>query len=168
MHELLFHHQTSLEEEDLRRYAGQLALDSSAFENDRTGASVSDRIRRDVQGGLATGQIQGTPPCSSTESSTAAAMRSTLSELLAIERDLLTPRQHRADGAAATHRWVRGLPRDRRVVGASAYVSVLRPGRVLRQLAASARFGSCRSRGTPDRAFRRTRGGLELVLPGQR
>jgi protein-disulfide isomerase len=61
MHELLFHHQTSLEEEDLRRYAGQLALDSSAFENDRTGASVSDRIRRDVQGGLATGQIQGTP-----------------------------------------------------------------------------------------------------------
>jgi protein-disulfide isomerase len=61
MHELLFHHQTSLEEEDLRRYAGELALDISVFESDRTGASVQGRVHRDVESGLATGQIQGTP-----------------------------------------------------------------------------------------------------------
>jgi protein-disulfide isomerase len=61
MHELLFHHQTSLELDDLRRYAGELALDISAFENDRTGASVQGRVQRDVESGLATGQIHGTP-----------------------------------------------------------------------------------------------------------
>jgi hypothetical protein len=84
-----------------------------------------------------------------------------------VERDLLARGQHPTDGAAATDRRVRGLPCDRWIMGVSADVSVLWPGRMLRQLAASARFGS-RQHGTPDCAFRRTRGGLELALRRQR
>ena len=41
--------------------AGQLALDTAAFDRDRAGAAVADRIRRDVRSGLATGQVLGTP-----------------------------------------------------------------------------------------------------------
>jgi len=61
MHELLFHHQKALEDDDLRRYATDLGLDVARFDHDRGGAAVLGRIRRDVEGGLASGQVRGTP-----------------------------------------------------------------------------------------------------------
>jgi protein-disulfide isomerase len=60
-HELLFHRQKALEDGDLRRYAAQLGLDVAAFDRDRASSEVADRIRRDVDGGLASGQVMGTP-----------------------------------------------------------------------------------------------------------
>jgi protein-disulfide isomerase len=61
MHELLFQGQEALEDDDLRRYAATLALDLAQFDRDRTGARVLDRIRRDTESGLASGEVQGTP-----------------------------------------------------------------------------------------------------------
>jgi protein-disulfide isomerase len=61
MHELLFHRQQALENEDLRRYAGELALDVEAFDQARSGGRVLERIRRDVESGIASGQVRGTP-----------------------------------------------------------------------------------------------------------
>ena len=61
MHELLFHRQKALGDGDLRRYAAQLGLDVAAFDRDRAGPAVADRIRRDVDSGLASGQVLGTP-----------------------------------------------------------------------------------------------------------
>src|SRR5438067_9674800 len=61
MHELLFHRQKALKDEDLRRYAAQLELDAEQFDRDRSGAGVLSRIRRDVESGVATGEIEGTP-----------------------------------------------------------------------------------------------------------
>jgi hypothetical protein len=46
---------------DLRGYAVQLGLDAAAFDRDRDGAAVADRIRRDVDSGLGSGQVLGTP-----------------------------------------------------------------------------------------------------------
>ena len=61
MHALLFHHQKALEGEDLRGYAAELGLDLDRFDADRTSAGVLERIRRDVESGLATGEVLGTP-----------------------------------------------------------------------------------------------------------
>lgn len=61
MHELLFHRQHALEDEHLRRYAVELELDLERFDSDRTGAGVRARIRRDVDSGNASGEVQGTP-----------------------------------------------------------------------------------------------------------
>jgi protein-disulfide isomerase len=61
MHELLFRRQQVLEDDDLRRYAEELELDLGLFDSDRSGADVPARIRRDVDSGLATGEVQGTP-----------------------------------------------------------------------------------------------------------
>ena len=61
MHELLFHRQKALEDEDLRGYAARLELDVARFEIDKTGAPVLERIRRDVESGDATGEVEGTP-----------------------------------------------------------------------------------------------------------
>ena len=61
MHELLFHRQHALEDDDLRRYAAQLELDVARFDRDRTGADVLGRIRRDVDSGTASGEVRGTP-----------------------------------------------------------------------------------------------------------
>ena len=61
LHEQLFHHQRALEEDDLRGYAAELGLDVARFDTDRASAGVIARIRRDVESGLATGQILGTP-----------------------------------------------------------------------------------------------------------
>jgi protein-disulfide isomerase len=61
MHELLFHRQKALEHGDLRGYAAQLGLDVAAFGRDRASAAVAERIRRDVDSGLASGQVLGTP-----------------------------------------------------------------------------------------------------------
>jgi protein-disulfide isomerase len=61
MHSLLFHRQAALEDDDLRRYAAELELDVAVFDNDRTGDAVLERLRRDVQSGLASGEVRGTP-----------------------------------------------------------------------------------------------------------
>jgi len=61
MHGLLFRRQKALEDDDLRGYAGQLGLDVAAFDRDRASTAVAGRIRRDVDSGLASGQVLGTP-----------------------------------------------------------------------------------------------------------
>ena len=61
MHELLFHRQRALEHADLRLYAGELELDVARFEADMARADVGARIQRDVESGLATGEVHGTP-----------------------------------------------------------------------------------------------------------
>jgi protein-disulfide isomerase len=61
MHELLFHRQEELADDDLRRYAAELELDVARFDSDRTGAAVLGRVRRDVESGLASGEVHGTP-----------------------------------------------------------------------------------------------------------
>ena len=61
MHELLFHRQKALDDGDLRRYAAQLGLDVAAFDRDRASTAVLERIQRDVDSGLASGQVLGTP-----------------------------------------------------------------------------------------------------------
>jgi protein-disulfide isomerase len=61
MHELLFHRQKALEDGDLRGYAGELDLDVDAFDEARRSSDVLARIRRDFDGGVATGEVRGTP-----------------------------------------------------------------------------------------------------------
>jgi len=61
MHVLLFRRQQALEEADLRGYAAQLGLDVERFDADRASAGVLERIRRDVESGLASGEVRGTP-----------------------------------------------------------------------------------------------------------
>ena len=61
MHELLFHRQRALGDGDLRGYAAQLGLDVAAFDRDRASRTVLERIQRDVDSGLASGQVLGTP-----------------------------------------------------------------------------------------------------------
>jgi protein-disulfide isomerase len=61
MHELLFHRQKALEDDDLARYAAELGLDVARFNEDRAGAEVMERVERDVESGLATGEVRGTP-----------------------------------------------------------------------------------------------------------
>ena len=61
LHELLFHRQKALKDGDLRGYAAQLGLDMAAFERDRSGQAVLERIQRDVDSGLASGLVLGTP-----------------------------------------------------------------------------------------------------------
>jgi protein-disulfide isomerase len=61
MHELLFHRQRALEDPELRRYAAELVLDVEAFDADRAGDGVRARIRRDVDSGIDSGEVLGTP-----------------------------------------------------------------------------------------------------------
>ena len=61
MHELLFHRQKALEDGDLLAYAEQLGLDVARFDGDRDSGGVLARIRRDVDSGLASGEVHGTP-----------------------------------------------------------------------------------------------------------
>jgi protein-disulfide isomerase len=61
MHELLFHYQHALADHDLRRYAAELELDVPAFDLDRVGAAVLRRVGRDVESGIASGEVVGTP-----------------------------------------------------------------------------------------------------------
>jgi protein-disulfide isomerase len=61
MHELLFHRQKALEDDDLRGYAAQLELDVSRFDQDRCSADVVQRIQRDIESGTASGEVLGTP-----------------------------------------------------------------------------------------------------------
>jgi protein-disulfide isomerase len=61
MHELLFRRQEALEDDDLKRYAAQLGLDVARFDHDRAGSGVRARIVRDVESGVASGEVRGTP-----------------------------------------------------------------------------------------------------------
>ena len=61
MHELLFHRQKALQDDDLRQYADELGLDIARFDQDRVGPEVRRRIRRDVETGLASREVRGTP-----------------------------------------------------------------------------------------------------------
>jgi protein-disulfide isomerase len=61
MHELLFHRQKALDEHDLRRYAGELGLDVERFDSDRASAGVLARVRLDLDSGIASGELRGTP-----------------------------------------------------------------------------------------------------------
>ena len=61
MSELLYHRQKALEDADLRGYAAQIGLDVAAFDRDRASRTVLERIQRDVDTGLASGQVLGTP-----------------------------------------------------------------------------------------------------------
>jgi protein-disulfide isomerase len=61
MHELLFHRQKELEADALRRYATELELDVDRFDEDRADGDVRNRIQRDVDSGLASGEVWGTP-----------------------------------------------------------------------------------------------------------
>jgi protein-disulfide isomerase len=61
MHALVLHHQQSLEDADLQGYATELGLDLARFDADRASDGVLTRIRRDVDSGLATGEVRGTP-----------------------------------------------------------------------------------------------------------
>ena len=61
MHDMLFHRQKALEEDDLRGYAEELGLDLAAFDRDRKEPAVLTRIRRDIGSGEATGEVVGTP-----------------------------------------------------------------------------------------------------------
>jgi Na+:H+ antiporter, NhaA family len=61
MHELLFHRQQALKDDDLQRYATKLGLDVGHVDQDRVSAHVLRRIRRDVESGLASGEVRGTP-----------------------------------------------------------------------------------------------------------
>jgi protein-disulfide isomerase len=61
MHTLLFHRQKVLADDDLQRYAAELELDVARFDHDRASPDVLLRIRRDVESGIATGEVRGTP-----------------------------------------------------------------------------------------------------------
>ena len=61
MHDVLFHRQKALSDDDLLSYAGRLELDLDAFQRDLASAGVLDRVRRDVESGSESGEVQGTP-----------------------------------------------------------------------------------------------------------
>jgi predicted DsbA family dithiol-disulfide isomerase len=61
MHELLFHRQKALEDDDLGSYASEIGLDVARFHRDRADEAVMSRIARDVASGEATGVVRGTP-----------------------------------------------------------------------------------------------------------
>jgi protein-disulfide isomerase len=61
MHELLFDRQKALAEDDLDRYADLLELEVARFTRDRASPDVLARIRRDVESGIASGEVLGTP-----------------------------------------------------------------------------------------------------------
>jgi len=61
MHERLYQWQQALEDDALLNYAEQLGLDVARFDEDRVGPDIRRRIRRDVESGLASGQVRGTP-----------------------------------------------------------------------------------------------------------
>jgi len=61
MSEMLFHRQKALADRDLRCYAAELGLDLARFDADRASPEVLARVRRDVESGVASRQVRGTP-----------------------------------------------------------------------------------------------------------
>ena len=60
MHASLFRHQTAMGDEDLRRYATELGLDTEHFDADLAGGVHLVRIRSDFDGGVRS-DVGGTP-----------------------------------------------------------------------------------------------------------
>jgi protein-disulfide isomerase len=61
MHDLLYHRQRALEDDDLRGYASELGLDQERFAHDRVAEAVLRRVARDMSSGIGSGQVRGTP-----------------------------------------------------------------------------------------------------------
>jgi protein-disulfide isomerase len=61
MHDMLFHRQKALEDEDLRRYGTEIGLDVERFDDERRSEPVVERIERDIRGAIASGEVVGTP-----------------------------------------------------------------------------------------------------------
>ena len=61
MHDLLYHRQKALEDEDLDRYAAEVGLDVERFGRDRADDRVLRRVARDMSSGIVSGQVLGTP-----------------------------------------------------------------------------------------------------------
>lgn len=61
MHDMLFHRQKALEDDDLRRYASEMGLDVVRFDHDRAAEATLGRVERDFRSGLESGQVLGTP-----------------------------------------------------------------------------------------------------------
>src|SRR5690348_5577055 len=57
MHDLLFHRQKALDDDDLRGYAGELGLDLERFDGGWRSEPVLARIARDVESGLGSGEV---------------------------------------------------------------------------------------------------------------
>jgi protein-disulfide isomerase len=61
MHDLLFHRQRALEDDNLLGYASELGLDVARFDSDRAADAAIGRVQRDVRSGMASGEVLGTP-----------------------------------------------------------------------------------------------------------
>ena len=61
MHELLFHRQRALEDYDLKALCRPARARRRTLRHDRRSPEVIGRIRRDIESGLATGEVRGTP-----------------------------------------------------------------------------------------------------------
>jgi protein-disulfide isomerase len=61
MHDRLFHGQKALADADLVAYAAEVGLDPDRFRADSGEQAVLARIRRDVESGIASGEVRGTP-----------------------------------------------------------------------------------------------------------
>jgi protein-disulfide isomerase len=61
MHEVLFQRQQHLADSDLRWYARELGLDVARFDRDRSDSRALSRVGRDIESGLKSGEVQGTP-----------------------------------------------------------------------------------------------------------
>jgi len=61
MHDRLFQGQQALADPDLLAYAAEVGLDKDRFRDDSGGQAVLARIRRDVESGIASGEVRGTP-----------------------------------------------------------------------------------------------------------
>jgi predicted DsbA family dithiol-disulfide isomerase len=61
MHELLFRHQKALADDDLRRYATDLGLDVARFNRDRAATGAHGRVHQDMESGMESGEVRGTP-----------------------------------------------------------------------------------------------------------
>jgi protein-disulfide isomerase len=60
MHDFLFEHQRSLDDEHLHEYAGDLGLEVETFDRDMAQHRYAERIETDLIGGVQSG-VQGTP-----------------------------------------------------------------------------------------------------------
>ena len=60
MHDMLYEHQQTLEDADLRNFAEQLGLDVARFDRDMAEHRYEDRVREDFMSGVRSG-VNGTP-----------------------------------------------------------------------------------------------------------
>ena len=139
MHALLFHLQKALEDAHLRGYAAELELDLERFDTDRASDVVLARIRRDVESGLATGEVLGTPTLfidgvvhrGSYDAATLRQEVTTHDRVFHLDQIELLELPDPIDGCAEC------LPSGSQ--GFTCALPELRPDRLLRQLAQSAR-----------------------------